>query len=142
MVSYPRRMRIVGTIFSVLLLIAVFVGWIALPRHLRMTFTPFQLVTLLLVLAAIIGVIMSAAMSMVRADPSGLVIRNALRTHRVGWQQVRGLVYRDGDPWPTLLINDSDDPDKIMLLGIQRTDHARADAAVATLRRLRAESTP
>lgn len=136
-VSYPRRMRLVGGAFSAALVIIVIIGWIALPSHLRAQFTPSQVITLLLVLFAIIGVIMAVAMSTVRADASGLVIRNGLRTHRIGWQQVRGLVYRDGDPWPTLLINDRDDPDKIMLLGIQRTDHARADQAVADLRRLR-----
>lgn len=133
-------MRLVGSVFSAALVIIVIIGWIALPAHLRALFTPSQLITLLLVLFAIIGVIMTIGMSMVRADASGLVIRNGLRTHRIGWQQVRGLVYRDGDPWPTLLINDRDDPDKIMLLGIQRTDHARADQTVAVLRRLRAEA--
>jgi len=133
-------MRIVGSIFSAALVASVIIGWIALPQHLRMSFTASQVITLLLVLFAIIGVIMSVAFSTVRADRSGLVARNALRTHRIGWQQVCCLVYRDGDPWPTVLINDRDDPDKIMLLGIQRTDHGRADRAVATLRRLRAEA--
>jgi hypothetical protein len=103
-------------------------------------FTPSQVITLLLVLFAIIGVIMAVGMSSVRADHAGLEIRNAVRTHTIDWQQVHGLVYRDGDPWPTLLINNRDDPDKIMLLGIQRTDHERADRAVATLRRLRSEA--
>jgi hypothetical protein len=129
-ISYPRRMRIVGTIFCALLVIAVVVGWSALPGHLRSAFSAGQVITLLLVLLAIVGVIMSVAMSTVRADPEGLVVRNALRTHRIGWQQVHGLVYRDGDPWPTLWITDRDDPVKIMLLGIQRTDHERADQAV------------
>jgi hypothetical protein len=137
-VSYPRRMRIVGSIFSGLLVLAVIIGWIALPEHLRASFTASQVITLLLVLLAIVGVIMSVALSMVRADESGLVIRNALRTHRIDWRQVQGLVYREGDPWPTLLINSRDDPDRVMLLGIQRTDHGRADRAVAELRRLRA----
>ena len=138
-VSYPRRMRIVGSIFSAALVVIAFGGWIALPASLRAQFTTSELITLLLVLIAIVGIIMSVAMSVVRADQEGLTIRNALRTHRIGWQQVRNLVYRNGDPWPTLLINNPDDPDKIMLIGIQRTDHERADQAVAGLRRLYAE---
>ncbi|QGN33190.1 PH domain-containing protein [Microlunatus sp. Gsoil 973] len=140
LVSYPRRMRIVGSVFSGVLVAAVIVGWIALPPHLRALFTPSQVITLLLVLFVIIAVIMAVAMSTVRADHAGLEIRNAVRIHKIGWHQVCGLVYREGDPWPTLLINDREDPDKIMLLGIQRTDHQRADRAVATLRRLRTEA--
>ncbi|GAB3924874.1 hypothetical protein GCM10011575_04410 [Microlunatus endophyticus] len=138
-VSYPRRMRIVGSIFSAALVVIAFGGWIALPASLRAQFTTSELITLLLVLIAIVGIIMSVAMSVVRADHQGLTIRNALRTHRIGWQQVHNLVYRNGDPWPTLLINNRDDPDKIMLIAIQRTDHERADEAVAGLRRLYAE---
>jgi hypothetical protein len=131
-------MRVVGSIFSGVLVVIVIIGWVTLPEHLRGAFTPSQVITLLLVLVAIVGVIMSVASSTVRADRSGLVVRNVLRTHRIGWHQVCGLVYRDGDPWPTLLINNRDDPEKIILLGIQRTDHGRADQAVAALRRLRA----
>lgn len=140
MTTYPRRMRIVGSFFSGALVVVAIGGWIALPYQLRIQFTTSELITMLLFLIAIVGVIMSVALSTVRADATGLTIRNALRTRRIEWSQVRGLVYRDGDPWPTLLINNADDPDKIMVLAIQRTDHGRADRAVAELRRLYAEA--
>lgn len=140
MISYPRRMRIVGSCFSAALVLVAIGGWFALPEELRVQFTGSELITMLLFLIAIVGVIMSVALSTVRADAGGLTIRNALRTRRIEWSQVRRLVYRDGDPWPTLLINDPDDPDRIMLLAIQRSDHDRADRAVAELRRLHAQA--
>lgn len=140
MISYPRRMRIVGGFFSAALVVVAFGGWLALPYRLRVQFTTSELITMLLFLIAIVGVIVSVAMSTVRADATGLTIRNALRTRRIEWSQVRRMIYRDGDPWPTLLINNPDDPDKIMVLAIQRTDRDRADRAVAELRRLYAEA--
>lgn len=140
MISYPRRMRIVGSCFSGALVLAAVGGWIALPYRLRVQFTTSELITMLLFLIAIVGVIMSVALSTVRADAAGLTIRNALRTRRIEWNQVRRVLYRAGDPWPTLLINDPDDPDKVVVLAIQRTDHDRADRAVAELRRLYTEA--
>ena len=140
MIAYPRRMRIVGSCFSGALVIIAIGGWFALPKELRVQFTSSELLTMVLFLIAIVGVIMAVAMSTVQADATGVTVRNALRTRRIEWSQVRRLVYRDGDPWPTLLINNPDDPDRVMLLAIQRTDHDRADQAVAALRRLYAEA--
>lgn len=138
MTSYPRRIRIVGTIMSSALVIMVVIGWIAMPENLRATFTPFQVITLLAVLFVIIGLIAGIALSVVRADDEGLTVRNGLRTHRISWSQVLRVSFRDGDPWAALLINSADDPDRLMLMGIQRNDHERADRAVAELRRLHA----
>jgi hypothetical protein len=135
---YPRKIRIVGAIMSAVLVVMVIIGWISMPANLRQTFTPFQVITLLAVLFVIIGLIAAIALSVVRADEHGIWVRNGLRTHRLGWHQVHRVLYRDGDPWPALLINAADDPDRLMLMGIQRNDHQRADRAVADLRRLHA----
>ena len=140
MISYPHRMRIVGSCFSGLLVLAAVAGWIALPHRLRVQFTTSELITIMLFLVAIVGAIMSVALSTVRTDATGLTIRNALRTRRIEWSQVRRIVYQAGDAWPTLLINNPDDPDKVVVLAIQRTDHDRADRAIAELRRLHAEA--
>jgi len=140
MITYPRRMRIVGSCFSGVLVLAAIAGWFTLPHGLRIQFTTSEVITIVLFLVAVVGAIMSVALSTVRTDAAGLTIRNALRTRRIEWSQVRRIVYRAGDAWPTLLINNPDDPDKVVVLAIQRTDHERADRAVAELRRLHAEA--
>ncbi|SDT13499.1 PH domain-containing protein [Microlunatus soli] len=133
---HPRRLRIVGAIFAGALVIVVIIGWIALPPHLKALFTPFQLITLLGVLVVIVGMITGLALSTVRADRQGVWLRNGLSVRRFDWSEVHRVVYRDGDPWPTLQVGDPDDPRRQMLLGIQRSDGARAGRAVAELRRL------
>ena len=144
MVCYPRKLRIVGGIFVAALVIVTVIGWFALPIHLRQQFTPFQIITLLVFLLAIIAVIAMVGLSVVRADHAGVVLRNGIRTHRLAWQDIHAVLYRTGDPWPTLLIGDPDDPRRQLVLGIQRTDRQRADKAVSRLRRLwqEAQSSP
>lgn len=136
MTSYPRRLRIVGSIFAGALVIIVIVGWITLPAHLRALFTVFQLITLLAVLVVIVAMIAGLALSYVRADADGVTMRNGLFSRHFGWEQVQGIVYRTGDPWATLHVGDPDDPRRQMMLGIQRSDGARADRAVLELSRL------
>ncbi len=138
MVSYPRVLRVVGGIFSAALVGMVIIGWMALPAHLRALFTPFQVATLLAVLVALVGVIGLVAGSSVRADAQGVTVRNGLRVRRFDWPDVHRVLFRPGDPWATLLVGRSDDPVRVQLLGIQRSDGDRADRAVAELRRLQA----
>lgn len=138
MTCYPRRLRIVGAVFAGALVIVVVMGWIALPPHLKALFTPFQLITLLAVLLVIVGMIAGLALSTVRADQQGVWLRNGLSVRRFAWVEVHRIVYGDGDPWPTLQVGDPDDPRRQIVLGIQRSDGARAVGAVADLRRLRA----
>jgi hypothetical protein len=135
-------MRIVGAIFSAALVVMVIIGWIAMPPELKALFTPFQLVTLLAVLVAIVGVIMSVAMSTVRADDDGIAFRNALRSHRFRWNQVERVTFGTGDPWPALVVNigaeseDEDGTKKYVLLGILGSDGDRAVRAVQQLKSL------
>jgi len=82
------------------------------------------------------------ASSYVRADGSGLRIRNALRVHLVPWERVHKIILRPGDPWAQLLLNPADgspfeadmDADKRQLMGIQAVDRPLATAAVNELR--------
>ena len=67
------------------------------------------------------------ASSYVRADASGLRIRNGLRVHAVPWDRVHKIILRPGDPWALLLITPEDgrpfeadiDAEKRQLMGIQ-----------------------
>lgn len=142
MISYPRVLRLVGGILSAALVVMVIIGWIALPAHLRALFTPSQVITLLAVLAALVGVIWLVAGSSVRADADGVTVRNGLRVRQFGWPLVRRVLFRPGDPWATLLVGDPEDPVRVQLFGIQRSDGDRAVNAVTQLRRLQAAARP
>lgn len=67
------------------------------------------------------------------ADESGLVVRNVLLTRRVGWSEIAGIRFGNGDPWVLL---DLTEGDTLAVMAIQRADGAfgRAQARrLATL---------
>lgn len=138
----PRRLRVTASLITGALVAATAVGWFALPADLRGQFNWPQRLTLLAVLLFLVGVIWALAASYVRADRSGLRIRNGIRTHVVGWDRVHKILLRPGDPWALLLIKPSDrefevdlDAEKRQLMGIQAGDRQFAAAAVEELRR-------
>ena len=120
-----------------------FVGWFALPRNIRQLFTVSELLTLLALLALLVGVVVGVAASSVRADEAGLQIRNGLHRYRVPWDRVHKIILRGGDPWAQLLLTPADggefrvdlDAEKRLLMGIQAVDGERAKQAVEELRR-------
>ena len=131
LVIRPRRSLLTASVLSVVLLLAAGVGWVALPTGTRELFTPVQLLTLALFVLVMLGLMMSIGLSYVRADATGLTFRNGLRTHHLDWPEVAGFRFTENDPWAYVLTDG--DPDQRPLLGLQRTDHARADAAFAAL---------
>ena len=143
LVIWPRRVRIFAVVSTAALCLLSIVWWFALPSAVRELFTVFQLLTLLGVLASLVGVIVGVAASSVRADETGLQIRNGLRTHQVPWSRVHKIIFRSGDPWAQLLITPADgspfevdiDAEKRQLMGIQAVDGVRAKQAVEELRR-------
>jgi len=129
-------------ISSVALCIIAAIGWLLLPTDVRVLFPPTHRVALLVTLAFPIAFMAILASSYVRADGSGLRIRNALRVHLVPWERVHKIILRPGDPWAQLLLKPADgrpfeadlDADKRQLMGIQAVDRALAMAAVNELR--------
>src|SRR3712207_3901331 len=87
-VAWPHRLRIFGLLTAAVLGTFAVVWWFALPANIRDLFTLSQRLTLLGVLALLVGVIVAVAASSVRADETGLHIRNGLRTHQVPWVRV------------------------------------------------------
>ena len=142
-VAWPHRLRIFG--FAIILALCGFTAfwWFALPTEIRDLFTVSQRLTLLGVLALLVGVVVAVATSSVRADTEGLRIRNGLRRHTVPWPRVHKIIFRSGDPWAQLLLVPDDgrvfevslDAEKRQLMGIQAVDGAQAQAAVEELRR-------
>ena len=116
--------------------------WLALPTQIRALFPLTHRLALLGILAFLIGVMAALSSSYVRADPSGLRIRNAVRVYAVPWDRVHKIILRPGDPWALLLLKPTDgkpfeadiDADKRQLMGIQAVDGSAATAAVNELR--------
>ncbi|SEQ17419.1 PH domain-containing protein [Microlunatus flavus] len=141
----PRRLRVVAVAIAAALVALTFYGWFALPREIRVLFTPSQLLTLLGVLGVLVLVIVGVAASSVRADADGLRVRNGLRVHWVPWDRVHRVMLRPGDPWAFALLRPEGevgadfvpdlDTQKRHLVGIQAHDGAYAQQAVAELRR-------
>lgn len=131
LVIRPRRSLLTASVLSAVLLVAAGVGWVALPTDVRDLFTPVQLLTLALFVLVMLGLMMSIGLSYVRADATGLTFRNGLRTHHLDWSEVSAFRFTENDPWAYVLTDG--DPDQRPLLGLQRTDQARAEAAFTAL---------
>jgi hypothetical protein len=141
-IARPHRLRVIAMIAS-LALCALAAGiWLLLPTEIRVLFTVSQVLTLLGLLAFLIGAMAALAGSYVRADRAGLRIRNALRVHAVPWERVHKIILRPGDPWALLLLKPADgrpfeadlDAERRQLMGIQAVDGPLATAAVNELR--------
>jgi hypothetical protein len=141
-VARPRRVRMIAIICSIALCILAAIGWLVLPAAIRALFPVTHRLALLGILAFLIAVMAILASSYVRADESGLQIRNALRVRRIPWGRVHKIILRTGDPWAQLLLKPTDgepfeadlDVEKRQLMGIQAVDGPLATAAVNELR--------
>ncbi len=128
----PRAALRMGVSLSSSLLLASLLGWVMTPQHIRDLFTPIQVLTLLFFLAIMIGLALGLGLSYVRADADGLTFRNGVRTHVVPWPEIKAFRYREGDPWPFVMVRGV--VEQRPLLGIQRSDRDLAEAHVADLR--------
>ena len=143
LVIRPRRLRLVAAIFALALVLATLYGWLALPEEIQSLFTVSQRLTLLALLAVLVGVMVALALSVVRADADGLWFRNGLRTHTVPWDRVHQIILRRGDPWAFVLLTPADgsaftadlDAEKRQLMALQYGDGAAAQVGVEELRR-------
>ncbi|WP_040157376.1 PH domain-containing protein [Nigerium massiliense] len=131
-VGRPRVVLVNCVAWTIVLVGGSLLGWFSLPQHIRDLFTELQVGTLVLFLAFILAFLWTVGLSYVRADASGLHFRNGLRTHHRPWSDVLGFRFAPGDPWAFVQL---DDPaGRLALMGVMRTDGARADAIVAALR--------
>lgn len=132
----------IAVVASLALCILGAIGWLVLPAEIRTLFPLTHRLALLGILAFAIAVMAVLASSYVRADGSGLRIRNGLRVHLVPWEHVHKIILRPGDPWAQLLLKPADgrpfeadlDADRRQLMGIQAVDGPLATAAVNELR--------
>ena len=128
---YPRVTTLTAIGLSVVLLVAAWAGWRALPPDIQQLFNGAQVATLVLFVLVMLGVMLGVGLSHIRADDEGLLIRNGLRTHRIAWQQIEGFRFTAHDPWAYVLV--AEDPGSRPLMAVQRVDGARARRFVAEL---------
>ncbi|MGD7708042.1 PH domain-containing protein [Propionibacteriaceae bacterium Y2011] len=127
---------ITASVFTVLLVGGSLIGWFTLPGSIQDRFTFGQVATLLVILGVMLLVMWMLALSFVGTDVNGLRFRNGVRTHRLGWQEVRRIRLRPGDPWAVVLLRRTDaagEPVQRMMMGIQSADGERARDAVRTI---------
>ena len=128
----PRASLRMGLSLSISLVAAALLGWVLTPPSVRALFTPVQILTLIFFLALLVGLALGIGLSYVRADAAGVRFRNGIKTYEVPWSQIKAFRYREGDPWPFVLVRT--EVEQRPLLGIQRSDRAYADQCVANLR--------
>lgn len=111
--------------------------WFLLPLEIRLLFRVFEVAEIALIFSFMLAIAWSVGLSYVKADASGLVFRNGLRTHRVSWDEVESVKLTRHDPWAYLYV--TRDIGRLMMLGIMRVDGERAKAAAETLRQMHRE---
>lgn len=128
----PKASLRMGLSLSISLVAAALLGWVMTAPPVRAQFTPVQILTLIFFLALLVGLALGIGLSYVRADGAGLRFRNGIKTYDVPWSQIRAFRYREGDPWPFVLVRT--EVEQHPLLGIQRSDRGYAEQCVAELR--------
>ena len=109
------------------IVVTIVIG-VALPAEI--TFTPFELVTLALMLVTVLAILHGIGRSYVRVDDHGLEVLNGYRRRRIPWDVMRGISMNRGAPWPTLVLHDDE---RVMLFAIQGSDGDAASDAVQDL---------
>ena len=139
LVIRPRRAMIVCSVLAVALL-AVFVVVAVLLRN-GDTGVHFQRSDQ----AAMVGIgillalgVMLFAIARVRADETGIEVRNVLVTRRFAWSEVLSVSFPDGASWARLELPDDE---YHAVMAIQAVDRDRAVEAVRALRKLHRAAT-
>lgn len=125
----PRLARLVALVVAALLGVGTLALVLVLPRLYDRDVT-LDVVGFLLVGG--FGVYFCWRQSSVAAypDQDGLMVRNLLLTRRLAWPEIVLVRFGPGDPWARL---DLADGDTVAVMGIQRSDGARAEREAARL---------
>jgi len=132
----PRGVILTASVFTAVFVVGAVIGWFALPPGIRAMFTLGQILTLLAILAVMEAVMWLLAGSAVRAEDTGLVIRNGWSRRHLAWSDLTRVRLRPGDPWATAELTARDaagEPRRAMLFGLQGSEGKAARAAVRDL---------
>lgn len=129
----PLGVRVAAVLFGVVLVGAVVVIWLALPREAQEGFNFAMKATLAGMVLAGIAIGHALARCRVDADEDGVTVVNGYRSYRLTWQQVVRVSLRPGSPWAVL---DLTDGTTRAAMGIQGSDGSRAVRQARQLRAL------
>ncbi|MGH3348381.1 MAG: PH domain-containing protein [Nocardioides sp.] len=129
----PLGVRLAGLIFGGALLVVSGFAWFAFDDQTREAFSPFQRGTIVALGLVLYGAGYALARSRVLAESTRLVVVNGYRRHEYAWPEVLAVHLAPGAPWAVL---DLADGTSQSAMGIQGSDGARAQRAVAELRLL------
>ena len=130
----PKRIRVVSWA-SAVFLVAVFtvVGLLLGDTPTGVIFrTSDQVAMILLGVLLACGVLLLTR-PRVRADESGVEVRNVVTAHRFTWAEVLHVSFPDGASWARLELPDDE---YVSIMAVQAVDRERAVEAVRALRRL------
>ena len=129
----PLGVRLAGLIFGGALLVVCAFAWVAFDDETREAFSPFQRGTIVALGLLLYGAGYALARSRVLAESTRLVVVNGYRRREYVWAEVLAVHLAPGAPWAVL---DLADGTSQPAMGIQGSDGARAQRAVAELRLL------
>jgi hypothetical protein len=134
LVIRPRRTLIMCSVLAVLLL-GVFIVVAVLLRnsHTGVVFEPADQAAMIGIGILLAAGTMLFAMPRVRADATGVEVRNVLATRRFAWTDVLSVSFPDGASWARFELPDDE---YFSVMAVQAVDRDRAVAAVRALRRL------
>ncbi|MBB5959084.1 hypothetical protein FHS29_005704 [Saccharothrix tamanrassetensis] len=135
----PRRIRRVAVI-SAVFLVAVFsvVGWLLTDTPTGVIFRTSDQVAMVLLGVLLAGGVLLLARPRVRADESGVEIRNVVTVRRFEWDQVLHVSFPDGASWARLELPDDE---YVSIMAVQAVDREHAVSAVRALRELHRSAT-
>ncbi|MGJ3509319.1 PH domain-containing protein [Enemella sp. A6] len=135
---WPRVSLITAIILSLVLVAAALFGWYRLPSDIQGEFNVWQIATLIVFILVMMAMMLGLGLCRVRADAKGVFVRNGLLSETYRWDEIRGVRYRQGDPWAYLLLDPTvgqkvhggDKFRRRQMIAIQNPDGQRArDAA-------------
>ena len=141
----PRALLVTSIVVAIVVLGSPVVMWVLLPAEIRAQASGPEILGSVVILLAITGFIIGLGLSEVVADADGIVVRNGLSRYRLGWHEIAGFRFREGDPWAYVYTAATDadgDPRRRMILAIQGTDGDRARLDVARVEELWREHRP
>ncbi|MEV0679499.1 PH domain-containing protein [Actinosynnema sp. NPDC050436] len=135
----PRRIRTVAVI-SAVFLVGVFsvVGWLLTDTPTGVIFrTSDQVAMVVLGVLLACGVLLLAR-PRVRADETGVEVRNVVTVRRFDWSEVLHVSFPDGASWARLELPEDE---YVSIMAIQAVDRDYAVSAVRALRELHRTAT-
>ncbi|CCH33537.1 PH domain-containing protein [Actinosynnema sp. NPDC047251] len=135
----PKRIRTVSVV-SAVFLVVVFsvVGWLLTDTPTGVIFRTSDQVAMVVLGVLLASGVLLLARPRVRADETGVEVRNVVTVRRFEWSDVLHVSFPDGASWARLELPDDE---YVSIMAIQAVDRDHAVAAVRALRELHRAAT-